>query len=351
LKETKTLKIRPMPSIFYFSLKKMVKNHDIIMIVEGSCYMDTWSPVLLGAFLWATSWAKKYDKPSIAYAVDSGPLSEANEKRVRHEASKTGLIIMRTQAAANRLKEIGVKAPIEVTADTAFCFRSKPKDKHILQKLWPEISEKQVVGLALINPYCWPVKFRLIGKKKNCYRWPYYFSQSEQRKAKAEKLSQIFANEADRIIEKHMKAIALICMESVDESFANETFEKIRNKKWVKIFSSKNYNASEMNSILCNLNYLISMRYHACVLSMASGVPMIGIAHDLRIPDLFKDLGLMDLVFEYDKITPDLLNNKVEQIINSNNYQKLIFRSYHQHQLRAKKNSELLVKYLKTKEL
>ena len=351
LKETKTLKIRPMPSIFYFSLKKMVKNHDIIMIVEGSCYMDTWSPVLLGAFLWATSWAKKYDKPSIAYAVDSGPLSEANKKRVKHEASKTGLIIMRTQAAANRLKEIGVKAPIQVTADTAFCFRSKPKDKDILQKLWPEISEKQVVGLALINPYCWPVKFRLIGKKKDCYRWPYYFSQSEQRKAKAEKLSQIFAKEADRIIEKHKKAIALICMESVDESFAKKTYEKIRNKKWVKIFSSKKYNASEMNSILCNLNYLISMRYHACVLSMASGVPMIGIAHDLRIPDLFKDLGLMDLVFEYDQITPDLLNSKVEQIINSNSYQKLICRSYHQHQLRAKKNSELLVKYLKTKEL
>ena len=351
LNETKTLKIRPMPSIFYFSLKKMVKNHDIIMLVEGSCYMDTWSPILLSAFLWATSWAKKYNKPSIAYAIDSGPLSEVNKKKVRREASKTGLIITRTQAAANRLKEIGVKAPIEVTADTAFCFQSKPKDEHILQNIWPKIGQKQIVGFALINPYCWPVKFKLIGKKKNCYRWPYYFSQSEQRKEKAEKLSTIFANEADRLIEKHNKAIALICMESVDEFFAMKTFEKIKNKKWVKIFSSKNYNASQMNSILCNLNYLISMRYHACVLSMAAGVPMIGIAHDLRIPDLFKDMELMDLVFNYDEITPNLLNNTFEQLIKSEKYPNIICRSYHQHQLRAKRNIELLAKYLKNQKL
>jgi polysaccharide pyruvyl transferase WcaK-like protein len=348
LTETSTLKIEAIPSIFYFSLKKLVKNHDIIILVEGSCYMDTWSPVLLKAYLWATSWAKEYDKPCIAYAIDSGHLSEINKKRVKKEASKTGLIIVRTQAAADRLKEIGIKAPIEVTADTAFYFHPKPEDRNFLWNIWPQIKEKQVVGMALIDPYCWPVKFQLIGKRKDCYRWPYYFSKSIERNTAAENLSSIFAAEADRLIEKYGKAVALICMESIDETFVRQTFTKIKNKRWVRIFSSNNYNTSEMTSILQKLNFQISMRYHACVLSMASGIPMIGIAHDLRIPDLFQDIGLMSLCFNQYEVSPNFLNEKVDQlIINAENYHRLILNSFHQHQRRARRNKELLAIFLK----
>jgi len=351
LTETSTLKIEAIPSIFYFSLKKLVKNHDIIMLVEGSCYMDTWSTVLLRAFLWATSWANEYNKPCVAYAVDSGHLSETNKRRVKKQASKTGLIIIRTKAAADRLKEIGVKAPMEVTADIAFCFNPKPGTGNI-RNIWPKTKERQVVGMALINPYCWPVKFQLIGKRKDCYRWPYYFSKSTERKNAAENLSKIFAAKADQLIEKHEKAVALICMESIDETFAKQTFEKIKNKRWVQIFSSNNYNTSQMTLILQNLNYLISMRYHACVLAMAGGVPMIGIAHDLRIPDLFQDMELVSLCFNYKEVSAVLLNEKLDQLINNQEkYQRLILYNFHQHLTRAKRNKELLARFLENSKI
>ena len=351
LTETSTLKIEAIPSIFYFSLKKLVKNHDIIMLVEGSCYMDTWSTVLLRAFLWATSWANEYNKPCVAYAVDSGHLSETNKRRVKKQASKTGLIIIRTKAAADRLKEIGVKAPMEVTADIAFCFNPKPGTGNI-RNIWPKTKERQVVGMALINPYCWPVKFQLIGKRKDCYRWPYYFSKSTERKNAAENLSKIFAAKADQLIEKHEKAVALICMESIDETFAKQTFEKIKNKRWVQIFSSNNYNTSQMTLILQNLNYLISMRYHACVLAMASGIPMIGIAHDLRIPDLFQDMELVSLCFNYKEVSAVLLNEKLDQLINNQEkYQRLILYNFHQHLTRAKRNKELLARFLENSKI
>ncbi|HML05202.1 MAG TPA: polysaccharide pyruvyl transferase family protein, partial [Methanobacterium sp.] len=54
LKEDEFLKIAPIPSIFFFKLRKLVKEHDILLLVEGSCYMDTWTSALLWAFLWAT---------------------------------------------------------------------------------------------------------------------------------------------------------------------------------------------------------------------------------------------------------------------------------------------------------
>lgn len=305
--------------------------------------MDTWSTVLLRAFLWATAWAYNFGKPSIAYAVDSGHLSTSNAKRVKKEASKTSLIILRTQAAADRLKKLGIKAPIEVTADTAFCFNPKLEDKNTLLKIWPQVKEKEVVGMALIDPYCWPVTIRIIGKRKDCYRWPYYFSRSPERKSASEELSTLFAAEADRIVEKYKKAVAIVCMESVDEAFAEITLEKIKNKEMVRIFSTNRYNASQMTVILRSLRYLISMRYHACVLSMANGVPMIGIAHDMRIPDLFEEIGAKELCFKYNEIQLSSLSENVDWLIDqSSRYRELMLKSYESHLMRARRNKELL---------
>ncbi|MCE7697534.1 MAG: polysaccharide pyruvyl transferase family protein, partial [Methanobacterium paludis] len=57
IKEEANLKIVSIPSIFFFALRKLVKEHDLVLLVEGSCYMDTWTSALLWAFLWTTKCA------------------------------------------------------------------------------------------------------------------------------------------------------------------------------------------------------------------------------------------------------------------------------------------------------
>ncbi|BDZ69790.1 hypothetical protein GCM10025861_03070 [Methanobacterium petrolearium] len=54
LKEDEHLHIAPIPSIFFFAVDRLVREHDLVLLVEGSCYMDTWTSALLWAFLWAT---------------------------------------------------------------------------------------------------------------------------------------------------------------------------------------------------------------------------------------------------------------------------------------------------------
>jgi hypothetical protein len=217
----------------------------------------------------------------------------------------------------------------------------------LLWSVWPEVKGKKVFGFALIDPFCWPVTFRLFGRSRDCYRWPYYFSRSSKRTIAAEKLSGIFAAKADHIIEKYKMAVAIICMESIDDAFAEITLKKIKNKKWVRIFSSSSYNASQITSVLRSLRYLISMRYHACVLSMACGVPMIGIAHDLRIPDLFGELGLKEFCFTYDKITLSLLSKLLDRLMSQgSNFHELVLASYKSQLARAKRNRKLLANFL-----
>jgi hypothetical protein len=70
--EAPNLKIEEYPTVYFLALRRLVREHDLILLTEGSCYMDTWSSCLLWAWLWVTHCAAKYGKIVVAYAVDSG---------------------------------------------------------------------------------------------------------------------------------------------------------------------------------------------------------------------------------------------------------------------------------------
>ncbi len=179
------LRIVPIPPIYPLAFRRLVREHDLILLVEGSAYMDTWTSALLWAFLWATHCADAADKPCLAYAVDAGQLrSPLNRRLVRREASKTDLIVARSAAAAERLRGWGVTAPIEATADNAFTFCPDSADIGLLQRRWPE-ARGSVVGICPVNFERWPVVIRPWGREENCYRWPYYFSDSPERRQAA----------------------------------------------------------------------------------------------------------------------------------------------------------------------
>ncbi len=59
VKETPNLRIAFLPTIFFSRLRRLVKENDLIMLVEGSTYMDTWTSAMLWAYLWATQCAFK----------------------------------------------------------------------------------------------------------------------------------------------------------------------------------------------------------------------------------------------------------------------------------------------------
>jgi len=351
LQEESDTHIEPIPPIFFTAINRLVKEHDLVLLVEGSCYMDTWTSALLWAFLYATRCAYKAGIPCVGYAVDSGNLSFINRFLVKREASKTDLIIARTQRAADELKELGVTAPLEVTADCAFNFKPDKMDENILRQNWPE-SEEGVVGLAVVDFNLWPVVIRPWGKKENLYRWPYYFSRSKARRKKSEELARGWADEADSIIEKYGRKIALICMEEVDEPLARSILDKMRNPEYARIFSSREYNASQMTYILRNLDLLVTSRYHAGVLSLEAAVPQIAVGHDTRLKGFYQELG-MEQEYLIDCYSPHIwknVNQKVDKLINNPDEQaKLLKKGFTDHLSRSLKNKELLKLFLKKK--
>lgn len=355
IEEDEHLKIVPIPSIYFFALKNIVKNQDLVLLMEGSCYMDTWTSALLWAFLWTTRYASKYNIPCIAYAVDAGELSIFNRFLVKREASKTDLIITRTKYARDRLIKMGVKAPIKHTADCAFSFKTDPADKLILKKIWENEkhleAEKGFIGIAVVDFHLWPVVIRPLGKKKNLYKWPYYFSRSKKNIEDSEKLSYNWAKEADRIIDIHQKNIALICMEELDEPLAMKIKSRMKNSENVVITSSRKYNASQMTEIIRSLELLITSRYHSGVLSIEGNIPQIGIGHDPRLKGLYKDLKMdKEYLLNYsfhDKKDKNIwkdLSKKVDQLIKNPDLIHEKIHNGHQKQVKLSQTNKKILK-------
>ncbi len=347
LQESPNLKIKTVrPSIFFYDIRKLVKQNDLIMLVEGSTYMDTWGAALLWYYLLATRYAHSMKKPCIGYSVDAGTASRFNRWLIRREAGKTDLILARTRQAAERLRQLRVKAPIEITADNAFAFQSKPQDNDLLKHVWPEASH--VVGLAAEDIYIWPVQIRPWGRKKYCYRWPYYYQHSAECQQKSELLVDVLAVEADEIVEKYDKDVALLSMEGLDTAFTTKIQQHMKHADRTRVFSSVQYNASQMASILRNLDALVTSRYHAGVLSLANNVPQTAIGHDLRIKDLYADLEVPELFVDHED--PDRykrLSDNVETIFNQYSEMKSkLQKGYAKYLAQEKRNVELFRAFL-----
>ena len=338
------LHIAQVPTVLFGALRRLVSEHDMLLLVEGSAYMDTWTSVMLWAFLWATRCAHEMGKPSLAYAVDAGTLRPLNRLLTRREASKTDLIIARSRAAAERLRSWGVTAPVEATADNAFTFRTAAADEGLLQRVWPEAGPG-VVGLAMVDFHLWPVVMRPWGRPEHCYKWPYYFSRSAERCRASEALAARYAALADHIIAEHGRPVALIGMESLDEPLGRRVQQLMAHPERARVFSSREYNSSQMTVLLRSLDLLLTSRYHAAVLSLAAQVPQVAFGHDLRLATLYSELGLRERYFVECK-APDAfaaLDRRIDELLaGPAPMRKLLRRGYEEHLAAARHNRDLL---------
>jgi polysaccharide pyruvyl transferase WcaK-like protein len=349
VQEGPNLRIVPIPTIFPVAVRRLVAEHDLIMLVEGHCYMDDSTSVLLWAYLWATHCAHTMGKASLAYSVDAGQLSRFNRSLVRREASNTDLIIARSQAAADRLRACGVTAPIQVTADNALSFQTATSDERWVQNVWPE-ARSGLVGLAAVNYYLWPVVPRLWGKSEDCYQWPYYFSTSPERRAAAAQLAEGYAALADDLVKEHNKSVALICMEQLDEPFARRVQQKMVCADRARIFSAREHSASKMTMLLRSLDLLVTSRYHGCILSLAGQVPQIAVGHDLRLKTIYDELGFTDQFYvDGHKPNPSaMLCERVETLLANPSLEKeSLRRGYEDHVYKAHCNRELLRSFVR----
>ena len=122
----------------------------------------------------------------------------------------------------------------------------------------------------------------------------------------------------------------------------------MKNPEMVKIFSSRDYNASQMTNILRSLELLVTSRYHAGVLSLEAQIPQIAVGHDTRLKGFYGELGLENYLIDY--MSPEIwhkLEEKVDELLKNPKIQhKTLKDGFIEHLNRATKNPEILKNFL-----
>lgn len=355
LHEDRRLKIVEINPVFVYSILRLILISDIVVLVEGSCFKENFSPALLWFFLYTAGLAQKFGLPSIAYGVDAGLLSKKNQRWARTVADNMDLLMVRTAAAKQVLHSIGVERDIVVTTDTAFTMAVP--DKH-----WAEAEfvregidlKRPIMGIAFEEFFWWPVVpslWRAIkGQKEDRYKSIYYHSWGANGKTKSRVMKEQVAMYADWAAKEHRAQVVMFAMERLDIGACRDVQTLMKSPSI--LIESAHANAQKMAALLRRLDWLVTCRYHALVMAMGGHVPTIGLAHDERIAAILDELGLIDdafVFYEEDQVAGLLIEKTKILRSDAGRFSRAIERSMPNYLARAAENGRLFGELVKSK--
>lgn len=284
------------PTFFCWALFRAASEHHAAILCEGSTLTHTFADALSMFFCQAAGIMQRQKKPCIAYGSDVAPL-QPRLARLAKDMCSDVRFISRSQAAHDVLKEMGFEC--FRGTDTAWTLRIDEKydtGKSLIGKRgWD--GKRPLLGVAVVNPYCWPVtpsltkwmKAAIKGHSKLQYDKMYFFSDSAERRANYHKYLSDMAEGVRAYREKHDAFVVVIGMEQLDAKACADFQSLIGSDS--AIITSREATVFQMTSVLHCLDVLVTSRYHAAVLSMLKGgMPVVAVSMDNRLDGLFREL-------------------------------------------------------------
>lgn len=292
----KDVHILPFPTFFCWTLLRAASSHHAAILCEGSTLTHTFADVLSMFFCQAAGIMRKQGKPCMAYGSDVTLLKPALAKLSKEMCQDTHFIA-RSQSSLLNLQQMGFKC--HLGTDTAWTFQVPEAldngSKLLKAQGWD--GKSRLMGVAAINPFCWPVrpslkrwgKALLTGNRSQQYDLFYFFSDSEERRKKYQDYLKELALAINNYRNEHQAFVVLIGMERLDTQACHDLKTLIGD---CAVITSKDTPVFQMVSVLNKLNILVTSRYHAAVLSMSKGIPMVAVSMDNRLDGLFQDFGM-----------------------------------------------------------
>jgi polysaccharide pyruvyl transferase WcaK-like protein len=294
-----SIKLIEYKDFFSSDLFRACNTHHMVVLCEGSTLKSNFSNSLTLFFCQAAGIMKKQNKPCIAYGSEAGEMEAFVERIVKKMCDQT-YFLARTENSLKKIKALGLKG--HLGTDTAWTFDSSSKKRlahmQLIQSGWD--GKKPLLGLALMNPFYWPVR-------PSVYKWVkaylsnhwenhsskwYFFSWSQEKEALYQAYLKGIAEVACASVEQFGFHVVVIGMEAIDAKVCLK-FREILDTP-IHIFSSTDHDGYEMKEILNKLSILITSRYHARVLSLDANVPAIAISMDERLENFYSEIGQLD---------------------------------------------------------
>ncbi len=283
-------------SIYPADLYRACCTHHAAVLCEGSTLKSTFANALSLFFCEACGIMAAQKKPCIAFGSEAGHMEGFLEKFVQRTC-RNAYFISRTQESQEVLTRLGIEG--HVGTDTAWLYDDASRRAEAEQLLrdqgWD--GKAPLLGIAAINPYCWPVRASarkwiralLTGNHEGQYDKWYFYSDSPQRRNAYQNYIDEIASAAGRFCEAQGFFPVLLGMERMDEGPCRDLSERL--DRPCAVFLSGEHPARSMTGILRILSSLITSRYHAAVLSMEGGCPITAVSMDERLDSLMRELS------------------------------------------------------------
>lgn len=290
-------KLIPLSTIFFKPLLEACCQYHMGVLSEGSTLKSKWANALTLFFVEGCGIMKQQSKPCIAYGSEAGQMDDFVYEIAKRHCNQT-YFIGRSQPSLDIIRGMGLKG--EIGTDTAFTFPPAPREwaeKELKEKAgWD--GKKPLIGIAAINPFCWPVKPHLkrwisgYGRRYPQYHYDkfYFYSSTE----KGEKLFDNYltgiAGAVDEFTERHNAQAVIFAMDGTLDPYPCLRLQETMKTK-AHFFNAQVYDGFQMMALLRTLSMLITSRYHARVLSLPGGIPGIAISMDERLYNIFQEAG------------------------------------------------------------
>ncbi len=287
----------PFKTLFFRKLLRACSENHVIVLCEGSTLKSKFADALTLYNCQAAGIAKAQGKPCVAMGSEIGQMEPYLKNVARELCSETYFVTRSGQSDLER-QYLGLKG--HLGTDTAWTFDSSPgRDRAIALLQDAGIGKEQpLLGIAPVNPFCWPVRPSLLkfarslvsGDRSLQFQSWYFFSWSELREKRFHTYIDELAKASLTFCAERGYQPVIFGMEQLDTEACQLLCEHMGGN--VPIVTSRETDGFVISELLRSLSLLVTSRYHAQVLASSTFVPAVAVSMDERLDNLASELGV-----------------------------------------------------------
>jgi len=307
-----------------------MSDSDLIISCAGGSFHDREGGYAFLKLLYSLGIAVNFNVPVMIYAQSIGPFHNAFcEKITRKVLDKLDFITIRDFYSKEYIKKMGVKTPVEVTADAAFALPN-PFETEFNKDINEYMEKYNWIKDSTFNIGVTTRDWNL----NNCQRERYIT-------AMASLVKYLCNNYEDAIITFFPQTLS-------DISFSRSIcyYSSFYNKKCFVI--EDDLHPMVLKGLYAKMNLFIGTRMHSTIFAMSMNIPTISIAYMPKSVDLMRRLNLEDFAFSIYNIDESKIIKSINRVIQEESrirqHLKKVMRHMHTSSL---KNAEFAYKLSK----
>lgn len=256
-----------------------VANADLVLSGGGGLLQDATSVRSLAYYLAVLAWARACGKPAAVYGNSAGPIRTRTGRWLTPRVlNLVPLLMVRDHRSADLLRRLGVRRPLEVTADPVL----------LAERQDPEW------GRSLLAAAGCPVDRPIIAVSVRPF-------------GDGGHVARIAAAVKRLTAELGVQAVLFPVQATWDLPVCHEVARRVGPAAYVLDEST---GPDELMAVLACTELVVGMRLHSLIFAVAQGVPAAGISYDPKVHGFLEEAG-MPLVAEADHVDPDDLVRRV----------------------------------------